>query len=90
MPSLLPVLGAVGAVVQQLESLLARANKPLVLDADALNILAESRDLLNLLPRKYPLHRIPKRWNALRDIVLRASNGLEESEAIWQEGMAFM
>lgn len=75
-----PGLGQSEQAVQQLESLLARANKPLVLDADALNILAESRDLLNLLPQESILTPHPKEMERLTGYCATGEQRLEEAK----------
>jgi ADP-dependent NAD(P)H-hydrate dehydratase / NAD(P)H-hydrate epimerase len=51
--------------VNVLESLLREAHQTLVLDADALNILAENPRLLNLLPRESILTPHPKEFERL-------------------------
>ncbi len=45
-----PGLGVESTTVNAIKSLLEKASRPLVIDADALNILAENSSLLHLLP----------------------------------------
>ncbi|WP_428742795.1 NAD(P)H-hydrate dehydratase [Tenacibaculum sp.] len=46
-----PGLGTHNKTVQVFKKLLSESNNPLVIDADAINILANNKDLLSLLPK---------------------------------------
>ena len=48
-----------------LESLLQTSDKPIVLDADAINILASNKDLLTLIPQRSILTPHPKEFDRL-------------------------
>ena len=60
-----PGLGKENAPERVLAQLLREVKVPLVLDADALNILAENRELLNLLPADSLLTPHPKEFERL-------------------------
>ena len=77
-----PGLGQSERSFRLLESVLSRSNKPLILDADALNILAESRDLLSLLPEESILTPHPKELE-------RLTGYCETSEQRLQEALIF-
>lgn len=77
-----PGLGQSERSFRLLESMLSRSNKPLILDADALNILAESRDLLSLLPEESILTPHPKELE-------RLTGYCETSEQRLQEALIF-
>ncbi len=46
-----PGIGKTGPTMQALRSLLLRSSNPLVIDADAINIIAENRELIDLIPK---------------------------------------
>ena len=60
-----PGIGTKTQTVEALKQLLADANQPLVLDADALNILAEHPDLRAQLPKNSILTPHPKEFSRL-------------------------
>ena len=60
-----PGLGTNELTVKAFSDLLEHSQKPLVIDADALNILAENKDLLDLLPEKSILTPHPKEFERL-------------------------
>jgi len=60
-----PGIGQDAETVKALHSLLAGFKKPIVLDADALNILATNRDLLALVPEGSILTPHPKEFERL-------------------------
>lgn len=60
-----PGMGTAAATVQVVETILQCAEVPLVIDADGLNILAEHRQLLNLLPPNTILTPHPKEFSRL-------------------------
>ncbi len=60
-----PGLGTEEITEKGLEKLLQRTNQPMVLDADALNLLARNRGLLNLLPPQSILTPHPKEFERL-------------------------
>jgi hydroxyethylthiazole kinase-like uncharacterized protein yjeF len=60
-----PGLGQVEATVNAFNALLERCEKPLVIDADALNILAANRNFLHLIPPGSILTPHPKEFERL-------------------------
>lgn len=60
-----PGLGMRSNTKKALENLLEKSDRPLVLDADALNILAEHRELLDKLPENSILTPHPKEFERL-------------------------
>lgn len=60
-----PGIGKDDATGSMLETLLQKMNKPLVLDADALNIIGERQQLLSLLPSHSILTPHPKEFERL-------------------------
>lgn len=60
-----PGLGTNELTVKAFSDLLERTRKPLVIDADALNILAENKELLDLVPEKSILTPHPKEFERL-------------------------
>lgn len=60
-----PGIGRDDATATMLESLLQKTKKPLVLDADALNIISEKKHLLNALPPYSILTPHPKEFERL-------------------------
>lgn len=60
-----PGLGQNNETMKALGNLLEKSNKPVVLDADALNILAARREYLHLLPGKSILTPHPKEFERL-------------------------
>lgn len=60
-----PGIGTDRSTVQLVEELLVQINAPLVIDADALNLLAENKRLLNDLPRNTILTPHPKEFQRL-------------------------
>ena len=60
-----PGLGKAPETVRFLREVLTNFNKPMVVDADALNILAQHRDLLGLLPENSILTPHPKEFERL-------------------------
>lgn len=75
-----PGLGQSDHSFRLLENVLMRANKPIVLDADALNILAESRDLLSYLPEESILTPHPKELERLTGYCETSGQRLEEAQ----------
>ncbi len=69
-----PGLGQSGETVKALQSLLEQSKKPLVIDADGLNIIAEHRNLMHLVPAGSILTPHPKEFER---IVGRWSNDFE-------------
>jgi hydroxyethylthiazole kinase-like uncharacterized protein yjeF len=62
-----PGIGQEAATKEVLEQLLRTANVPLVLDADALNLLGQNRELLDLLPADTLLTPHPKEFERLTE-----------------------
>lgn len=60
-----PGLGQNNETMKALGNMLEKSNKPLILDADALNILAVRREYLHLLPGKSILTPHPKEFERL-------------------------
>lgn len=60
-----PGIGQSSDTVSMLRNLLQSVRKPIVFDADALNILAQNRDLLGLLPERSILTPHPKEFERL-------------------------
>ena len=60
-----PGIGTEGRTVELLRDLLRRCSKPMVLDADALNILSSSEDLWKLVPANSVLTPHPKEFERL-------------------------
>ncbi len=60
-----PGLGTNELTIKAFSDLLERVNEPLVIDADALNIIAENKDLLDLLPEESILTPHPKEFERL-------------------------
>lgn len=60
-----PGIGQSPETVSMLRNLLQNVRKPMVFDADALNILAQNRDLLGLLPERSILTPHPKEFERL-------------------------
>jgi ADP-dependent NAD(P)H-hydrate dehydratase / NAD(P)H-hydrate epimerase len=60
-----PGMGKAPSTTKFLEQLLSASDKPVVLDADALNILSENRHFLNLLPENSILTPHPKEFERL-------------------------
>ncbi|MBC3785181.1 NAD(P)H-hydrate dehydratase [Spirosoma utsteinense] len=60
-----PGLGKAPETLTMLRQLLPTLSKPMVIDADALNLLAENRDLLSLLPPNSILTPHPKEFERL-------------------------
>ncbi len=58
-------MGLEGQTKKALEALLKKVKKPLVLDADALNIIAENNSLLDLLPENSIITPHPKEFERL-------------------------
>lgn len=75
-----PGLGQSERSFRLLESVLSRINKPLVLDADALNIIAESRDLLSLLPEESITTPHPKELERLTGYCETSGQRLQEAQ----------
>lgn len=73
-----PGIGTSKSHTISLENLLKQRPKNLVLDADALNILSENRDLLELLPKDTILTPHPKELDRL--VGTPSSNGFERLE----------
>lgn len=63
-----PGIGKDKATVQAFHELLSKASRPLVIDADAINILAESREFLQLLPENSILTPHPKEFQRLVNV----------------------
>jgi NAD(P)H-hydrate epimerase len=72
-----PGLGQADATAKALRTLLETFRKPIVVDADALNILAENRELLALLPAGSILTPHPKEFERL---VGKSANEFERLE----------
>lgn len=60
-----PGIGIASETKMMLRKILGSANKPLVLDADALNILSSQKDLLNIIPAGSILTPHPKEFERL-------------------------
>ncbi|MCR5455525.1 MAG: NAD(P)H-hydrate dehydratase [Bacteroidales bacterium] len=60
-----PGIGTNGQTVAAIKKLLQTATRPLVMDADALNILAANPDLMSLLPKNTILTPHPKEFERL-------------------------
>ncbi|PWJ56822.1 NAD(P)H-hydrate epimerase [Dyadobacter jejuensis] len=60
-----PGLGQHTGTLQMLQQLLSLATCPLVIDADALNLLSENKELFGLIPRKSILTPHPKEFERL-------------------------
>jgi NAD(P)H-hydrate epimerase len=60
-----PGLGTQTETTKMLRNLLTKMNKPCVLDADALNIISQHRDLLPLIPKYSILTPHPKEFDRL-------------------------
>jgi NAD(P)H-hydrate epimerase len=69
-----PGIGKATPTVALLERLLSSSQKPLVIDADALNILSENKHLLNHLPANSILTPHPKEFERL---TRKANNSLD-------------
>jgi len=67
-------LGQEQETVSMLTSLLKKMKKPLVLDADALNIIAQNRELLPLIPKNSIITPHPKEFDRLTS---PSSNGYQ-------------
>ncbi|MFA0961314.1 NAD(P)H-hydrate dehydratase [Roseivirga sp. BDSF3-8] len=72
-----PGIGTSSAACKALRELLTNVNVPMVLDADALNILSENRELLELLPENTILTPHPKEFERLAG---KTENGFEQLE----------
>ncbi len=70
-----PGIGANDTTVKAFEDLLKQAKNPMVIDADALNILAQHQELLKLVPKNSILTPHPKEFERL---VGKASKGFEQ------------
>ncbi|MGB5928089.1 MAG: NAD(P)H-hydrate dehydratase, partial [Cyclobacteriaceae bacterium] len=70
-----PGIGTSSAAVKAIRDLLTNVNSPLVLDADALNILSENRELLKLLPENTILTPHPREFERLAG---ESRNGFEQ------------
>jgi NAD(P)H-hydrate epimerase len=60
-----PGIGTAASTLQMLESLIIKAVCPMVLDADAINLLSLKKELLGLLPDNSVLTPHPKEWERL-------------------------
>ncbi len=60
-----PGIGTQASTLQALSSLLRKSKVPLVIDADALNLIAENRELLNVIPAGSILTPHPKEFERL-------------------------
>lgn len=60
-----PGIGKSGETLAMLKELLPMLKKPIVIDADALNLLSENRELLNHLPKNSILTPHPKEFERL-------------------------
>ncbi|MBK9734313.1 MAG: NAD(P)H-hydrate dehydratase [Saprospiraceae bacterium] len=72
-----PGLGMADETKQCLEQILLHTNSPMVIDADALNIIAEDKRLLNLIPKYSIITPHPKEF-------LRLFGGSENSEQLFK------
>jgi NAD(P)H-hydrate epimerase len=64
-----PGIGVEDLTAEALEKVLSKFNKPVVLDADALNILSANREMLHLVPRGSILTPHPKEFERLTTAV---------------------
>ena len=60
-----PGLGTATATTELLKQVLSASNSPMVLDADALNIISQNREILELLPRSTIITPHPKEFDRL-------------------------
>ena len=60
-----PGLGTAEQSIKLLENVLANSTKPMVIDADALNIISANKSLLNTLPKNSILTPHPKEFERL-------------------------
>ncbi|WP_420147061.1 NAD(P)H-hydrate dehydratase [Spirosoma sp.] len=60
-----PGIGKAPETLSMLKALLPKLKKPIVIDADALNLLSENRELLNQLPKNSILTPHPKEFERL-------------------------
>lgn len=60
-----PGMGKDSLTLQMLRALLSSLNQPVVLDADALNLISENRDLLDIIPKNSILTPHPKEFQRL-------------------------
>jgi ADP-dependent NAD(P)H-hydrate dehydratase / NAD(P)H-hydrate epimerase len=60
-----PGMGKDSLTLQMLRGLLSSLNQPVVLDADALNLISENRDLLDIIPKNSILTPHPKEFQRL-------------------------
>jgi ADP-dependent NAD(P)H-hydrate dehydratase / NAD(P)H-hydrate epimerase len=74
-----PGIGTHQETCTLLEILIKRFQKPMVLDADALNIISENKNLLSILPPKSILTPHPKEFERL---VGKSNNGFERLEKL--------
>ncbi len=72
-----PGIGGDGTTVKAFEKLLKLTKRPMVIDADALNILASHQDLLKLVPENSILTPHPKEFERL---IGKKSKGYEQLE----------
>ena len=80
-----PGLGQHDDSVKAFSELLSRINKPMVADADAINILAGNRDLLDKLPERSILTPHPKEFDRLAGASVTAFERLSKAIAFAKE-----
>ncbi|MGK0364863.1 MAG: hydroxyethylthiazole kinase-like uncharacterized protein yjeF [Saprospiraceae bacterium] len=85
-----PGLGTNELTVRAFTNLLEQVNKPLIVDADALNILAENKDLLDLLPEESILTPHPKEFERLFGETKNSFDRLEIMRSIAQSYKIFI
>lgn len=80
-----PGLGQHDDSFKAFSELLSRINKPMVADADAINILAGNRDLLDKLPERSILTPHPKEFDRLAGVSVTAFERLSKAIAFAKE-----
>lgn len=75
-----PGLGRSERAFRLVEDVLLRANKPIVIDADAINIIAESRDLLSKIPEESIITPHAKEMERLTGYCETSGQRLEEAQ----------
>ncbi|MGA0558371.1 NAD(P)H-hydrate dehydratase [Larkinella sp. VNQ87] len=60
-----PGIGTAPETLSMLRNLLSKVKKPMVLDADAINLIAQNRDLINQIPKNSILTPHPKEFERL-------------------------